>query len=68
MGNPINLAGTYWVALSEQLHKFLLANGLVPYAEMPTGLFEYNVVRDYMSRQNVLNYGIEGRIVDKPEQ
>jgi len=66
-GNPINLAGTYWVALSEQLHKFLLANGLVPYAEMQTGLFEYNVVRDYMAQQNVLNYGIEGRIVDKPE-
>jgi len=55
------------VALSEQLHKFLLANGLVPYAEMQTGLFEYNVVRDYMAQQNVLNYGIEGRIVDKPE-
>jgi 2',3'-cyclic-nucleotide 2'-phosphodiesterase (5'-nucleotidase family) len=67
-GNPINLAGTYWVALNEQLHKFLLANGLVPYAEMQTGLFEYNVVRDYMSQQSVLNYGIEGRIVDKPQQ
>jgi len=66
-GSPINLAGTYWVAMSEQLHKFLLANGLVPYAEMQTGLFEYNVVRDYMAQQNVLNYGIEGRIVDKPE-
>jgi 5'-nucleotidase len=67
-GNPINLVGTYWVALSEQLHKFLLANGLAPYAEMETGLFEYNVVRDYMAQQNVLNYGIEGRIVDKPQQ
>lgn len=66
-GNPINLAGTYWVALNEQLHKFLLANGLVPYAEMQTGLFEYTVVRDYMAQQNVLNYGTEGRIVDKPE-
>jgi 5'-nucleotidase len=67
-GNPINLVGTYWVALSEQLHKFLLANGLAPYAEMRTGLFEYNVVRDYIAQQKVLNYGIEGRIVDKPQQ
>lgn len=67
-GILINLIGTYWVALSEQLHKFLLANGLVPYAEMPTELFEYNLVRDYMAQQNVLNYGIEGRIVDKLEQ
>jgi 2',3'-cyclic-nucleotide 2'-phosphodiesterase (5'-nucleotidase family) len=66
-GNPLNLEGTYWVALSEQLHTFLLANGLEPYAAMPTGLFEYNVVRDYMARQGVLSYGIEGRIVDKPE-
>ena len=67
-GIPINLTGTYWVALSEQLHKFLLANGLVPYAEMQTGLFEYNLVRDHMAQQKVLNYGIEGRIVDKLEQ
>jgi 5'-nucleotidase len=67
-GVPMNLTGTYWVALSEQLHTFLLANGLVPYAEMQTGLFEYNLVRDYMAQQCVLNYGIEGRIVDKLEQ
>jgi 5'-nucleotidase/UDP-sugar diphosphatase len=66
-GSPLNLEATYWVALSEQLHTFLLANGLEPYAAMPTGLFEYNAVRDYMARQGVLNYGIEGRIVDKPE-
>ena len=66
-GNPLDFGGTYWVALSEQLHKFLQANGLEPYATMPTGLSEYNVVRDYMARQSVLNYRIEGRIVDKPE-
>jgi 2',3'-cyclic-nucleotide 2'-phosphodiesterase (5'-nucleotidase family) len=67
-GTPLDFGGTYWVALNEQLHKFLLANGLVPYAEMQTGLFEYNVVRDFMAQQSVLNYGIEGRIVDKPER
>ncbi len=66
-GNPLNFGGTYWVALSEQLHSFLLAMGLEPYAAMQTGLFEYKVVRDHMAKQGVLNYGIEGRIVDKPE-
>ena len=64
-GNPIDLAGTYWIALSEQLHTFLLANGLIPFADMQTGLFEYNVVRDYMSGRQFLNYGIEGRIIDR---
>jgi 5'-nucleotidase len=64
-GNPINFAGTYWVALSEQLHAFLMANGLDPWAEMQTGLFEYNVVRDYMSGRRFLNYGVEGRIIDR---
>jgi 2',3'-cyclic-nucleotide 2'-phosphodiesterase/3'-nucleotidase/5'-nucleotidase len=64
---PIDFAGTYWVALNEQLHRFLLANGLAPYAEMQTGLFEYEAVRDYMAKLGVLNYRIEGRIVDKPE-
>jgi 5'-nucleotidase len=67
-GNPIDLGGTYWVALSEQLHGFLLTMGLEPYASMPTGLFEYNAVRDYMAGLGTLNYGIEGRIVDKPQQ
>jgi 5'-nucleotidase/UDP-sugar diphosphatase len=63
-GIPINFAGTYWIALSEQLHAFLLANGLIPLADMQTGLSEYNVVRDFMAGRNILNYGIEGRIVD----
>ncbi len=63
-GNPINFAGTYWIALSEQLHTFLLPNNLIPFAEMQTGLLEYNVVRDYMSELNFLEYGIEGRIID----
>jgi 5'-nucleotidase/UDP-sugar diphosphatase len=64
-GQPLDFGGTYWVALSEQLHAFLLANDLIPYADMQTGLFEYNVVRDFMSRRRFLNYGIEGRIVDR---
>ncbi len=63
-GDPINFAGTYWIALSEQLHTFLLINDLIPFAEMQTGLLEYKVVRDYMSELNFLEYGIEGRIID----
>jgi 2',3'-cyclic-nucleotide 2'-phosphodiesterase (5'-nucleotidase family) len=66
-GNPINFGGTYWVALTEQLHTFLQTHGLEPYAAIPTGLFEYSAVRDYMAKQGVLNCQIEGRIVDKPE-
>jgi len=66
-GQPINFAGTYWVALNEQLHRFLSSNGLEPYAQMETGIFEYSAVRDYMAQLGVLRYGIEGRIVDKPE-
>ena len=66
-GAPLDFAGTYWVALTEQLHSFLLAKGLEPYAAIQTGLFEYKVVRDCMAQLGVLNYGIEGRIVDKPQ-
>jgi 5'-nucleotidase / UDP-sugar diphosphatase len=66
-GNLINFGGTYWVALTEQLHNFLKTNGLEPYAAIPTGLFEYSAVRDFMAGLGILNYGIEGRIVDKPE-
>ncbi len=67
-GQPLNLEGIYWVALTEQLHKFLLANGLVPFASMQTGLLEYSAVRDWMSQLTVLNYTAEGRIVDTSVQ
>jgi 5'-nucleotidase len=62
---PIDFEGTYWIALNEQLHTFLLANGLIPFLDIQTGLFEYNAVRDFMSGRNILNYGIEGRIIDR---
>ncbi len=67
-GQPLNLEDVYWVALSEQLYKFLLANGLIPFASMQTGLLEYNAVRDRMSQLTVLNYTAEGRIVDTSVQ
>jgi hypothetical protein len=34
---------------------------------MSTGLFEYNAVCDHMAGLGTLNYGIEGRIVDKAQ-
>ncbi|MCX6574792.1 MAG: 5'-nucleotidase C-terminal domain-containing protein, partial [Candidatus Aminicenantes bacterium] len=63
-GQPINPGGLYWVALNEQLLNFLQANGLVPSDTADTGLFEYNLVRDYMDKLNILDYSSEGRIVD----
>ena len=63
-GQPLNPNGLYWVALNEQLLNFLQANGLVPFQVIDTGLFEYNLVRDYMDTLNILDYSSEGRIVD----
>ena len=63
-GQPINPNGLYWVALNEQLLNFLQANGLVPFQAIDTGLFGYNLVRDYMDTLNILDYSAEGRIVD----
>jgi 5'-nucleotidase len=67
-GQPLNLGEVYWVALTDQLHNFLVAMGLTPFAAMPTGLFEYNAVRDYMSSLKILNYTTEGRIIDRARQ
>ena len=64
-GQPIDFMGTYWVALNEQLHRFLLAQNLQPLAEMSTGVFEYNAVRDFMAGQKILKYRTEGRVIDK---
>jgi 5'-nucleotidase/UDP-sugar diphosphatase len=63
-GRPINLMGTYWVALNEQLHRFLLAQNLQPLAEMSTGVFEYNAVCDFMVARRLLDYRAEGRVID----
>jgi 5'-nucleotidase/UDP-sugar diphosphatase len=67
-GEPLDLWGTYWVALTDQLHKFLSALGMEPHLSMPTGLFEYNVVRDYMSGLKILSYSTQGRIIDRAKQ
>lgn len=61
---PLNLEGLYWVAITEQLLGFLRSLGVEPYGMIETGLFEYNVVRDYMRKLKILKYKSEGRIID----
>jgi len=63
-GQPIDPEGLYWVALNEQLFNFLKAKGLEPFSGGDTGLFEYNLVRDYMQKLGYLDYSSEGRVVD----
>ncbi len=63
-GQPIDFGGVYWVALNETLHGFLISQGLIPYAEMPTGLFLYGAVRDFMASRQALDYRAEGRVID----
>jgi 2',3'-cyclic-nucleotide 2'-phosphodiesterase (5'-nucleotidase family) len=63
-GDPISPNGLYQVAINEQLLTFLGSLGLQPLAQIDTGLFEYNAVRDYMRKLRVLDYVTEGRIID----
>jgi hypothetical protein len=65
---PINPEGLYQVAINEQLLSFLSTLGLVPFAQMDTGLFLYSVVRDYMKKLKILQYTSEGRIIDRALQ
>jgi 2',3'-cyclic-nucleotide 2'-phosphodiesterase (5'-nucleotidase family) len=67
-GQPIDPEGLYWVALNEQLLSFLRANGMEPFQAVDTGLFEYNLVRDYMQRLGYLDYSSVGRVVDTAAQ
>lgn len=61
---PLNPGRLYWVAITEQLLGFLQSLGVKPYGMIETGLFEYNVVRDYMRKLKILKYKSEGRIID----
>ena len=63
-GQPIQANGLYWVSLNEQLLAFLKANGLEPFQILETGLFEYNLVRDFMHKLGRVDYETEGRIKD----
>ncbi len=64
-GAPLDPNGNNWVAMNEQLVSLLESAGLVPLAEKETGLFEYNLVRDFMHRLRFLAYTSEGRIIDR---
>lgn len=64
-GVPLDPFGLYQLAINEQLLAFLNTLGLVPYAQLDTGLFLYSLVRDYMKELRVLQYTSEGRIIDR---
>lgn len=64
-GKAIQPEGLYWVALNEQLLAFLKANGLEPFQVLETGLFEYDIVHDFMHKLDRVDYESEGRILDK---
>lgn len=64
-GNPIDPAGIYLVAMNEQVCNTLA--GMLPpdtLTVIPTGLFEYNLVRDFMKSLGRVRYVAEGRVVD----
>jgi len=63
-GQPIDLEGLYWVVLDELLLNFLTSMNLLPFEEIDTRMFVYNVVKDYMIKLKVLRYESEGRILD----
>jgi 5'-nucleotidase/UDP-sugar diphosphatase len=64
-GAPINPAGIYFLAVNEQVCNTLA--GMLPPGTLtviPTGLFEYGVVRDLMKSLGRVRYVAEGRVVD----
>jgi 2',3'-cyclic-nucleotide 2'-phosphodiesterase (5'-nucleotidase family) len=54
----------YYVAMSEQVFNFLNALTGGQLVSIPTDLFEYNIVRDYMRSLRFVQYKSEGRIKD----
>jgi 5'-nucleotidase/UDP-sugar diphosphatase len=64
-GVPLDPWGFYQVAMNEQLVNFLSSLGMEPIMAVDTGLFLYNVVRDYMQKLKILEYASEGRIIDR---
>jgi 2',3'-cyclic-nucleotide 2'-phosphodiesterase (5'-nucleotidase family) len=66
--NPFDPATTYRVVINEQvynvLNKFIMDNFGEPLPKTDTGLFEYNLVRNYMKKLNHVGYEAEGRVID----
>ena len=67
-GSPINPMQLYKVAINEQIYRTLLSLGVQPYSVTETGLFLYNVVRDYARSLNHIRSKAEGRIIDTAVQ
>jgi 5'-nucleotidase/UDP-sugar diphosphatase len=63
-GQPINPATLYKIAISNQVYNTLLGLGVTPASHTETGLFEYNLVRDFAHNLNHIRYQSEGRIID----
>lgn len=66
-GTPLDPYGLYWVAMNERVAELLGGFGLEPWGGIviPTGLFEYELVYDYMRELKTLTYTSEGRIIDR---
>ncbi|HVP91529.1 MAG TPA: 5'-nucleotidase C-terminal domain-containing protein [Terriglobales bacterium] len=65
-GAPLGTKPFYYVAMSDQVFKFLNAltgNQLTPLVTA-TGLNEYTIVRDYMKSMRFVSYKSEGRVKD----
>jgi 5'-nucleotidase/UDP-sugar diphosphatase len=63
----LNPGKYYYAAMSEQVFGFLqnlVAPLGISLVSIPTGIFEYNAVCDYMKSLRFVNYGSEGRVVD----
>jgi len=57
----------YFVGMTEQVFNFLkdlVAPMGIALVSIPTEIFEYNAVRDYMGSLGFVNYGSEGRVLD----
>jgi 2',3'-cyclic-nucleotide 2'-phosphodiesterase (5'-nucleotidase family) len=69
-GAWIDSAATYKVAINEQvynvLNRFVMDTFGVSLPKTDTGLFEYNLVRNYMKKLNHVGYEAEGRVIDEP--
>jgi len=65
--NPFDPATKYKVAITEQVYNVLAALVLPSITKTDTGLFEYNLVRNFMKKLVHVRYVAEGRVIDSPE-
>ncbi len=63
-GKPVDPAGFYSVVMSEQVFNFLNNLAGNQLQSIPTGLFEYTAVRDFMKGLKTVRYASQGRVKD----